>query len=86
MHQVRTKIIYCLGGPEMSIDSLMLGSIYSRVKELLRKLPLFILEEKWHRGHRHRGGEKGKHKGRTYLRKLQDFRLENPQGEGQTIY
>jgi hypothetical protein len=29
--------IYCLGVPEMSIDSPMLGSVYSCVKEPLRK-------------------------------------------------
>jgi hypothetical protein len=29
--------IYCLGVPEMSMDSLMLRSIYSHVKEPLRK-------------------------------------------------
>jgi hypothetical protein len=55
-------------------SSPMLGSIYSRVKEPLRKTlskykAINKEEEKRHRGHRHRGGEKGKHKGRTHLRK-----------------
>ena len=40
MRQTRDKeYIYCLGGPEMSMDSPMLGSVYSCVKELLRNTP-----------------------------------------------
>jgi hypothetical protein len=33
------KLIYCLGGPAMLKSSPMLGSVYSCVKELLRKSP-----------------------------------------------
>jgi hypothetical protein len=33
------NIIYCLGGPEMLKSSPMLGSVYSCIKELLRKTP-----------------------------------------------
>ena len=40
MRQMRVKeYIFALGGPEMSMDSPMLGSVYSRVKELLRITP-----------------------------------------------
>ena len=35
----RQRIYIRLGGPEMSMDSLMLGSVYSHVKELLRITP-----------------------------------------------
>jgi hypothetical protein len=54
-------------------SSLMLRSVYSHVKKLLRKTlskyKTINKKETRHRGHRHRGGDKGKHKGRTYLRK-----------------
>jgi hypothetical protein len=39
MRQERTKIIYSPWGPEMLKSSPMLGSVYSRVKEPLRKTP-----------------------------------------------
>ena len=66
----------------MSMDSPMPGSVYSHIKKLVGKLQVQAKnkEEKQHRGIRHRGGERGKHKGKTYPRKLQDFRLENPLG------
>jgi hypothetical protein len=42
----------------------MLGSVYSHVKEPLRNTPskykAINREEKRHRGHRHRGGKRGK--------------------------
>jgi hypothetical protein len=54
-------------------SSPMLGSMYSHVKEPLRKTPskykAINKRGKQHRGHRHRGGGERKHKGRTYLRK-----------------
>ena len=57
----------------MSIDSPMLGSVYSRVKEPLRNTPskyktINKEKETRHRGIGIGGGEKGKHKEETYLR------------------
>ena len=68
------NIIYSPWGPEMLKSSPMLSSIYSHVKKLLRKTPskykAINRKEKWHRGDIGiREGGKGKHKGRTYLRK-----------------
>jgi hypothetical protein len=53
-------------------SSPMLGSVYSRVKEPLRITPskyktYKIKRKRRHRGHRHRGGEKGNIR-ETYLR------------------
>ena len=60
----------------MSMDSPMLGSVYSRVEEPLRKSPSKYKTINKEKETRHRGigiGEggrgKGKHKGETYLRK-----------------
>ena len=60
-------------GPEMLKNSPMLGSVYSCIKELLRKTPskykAINRREKWHRGGIGIGEGKGKHKGKMYLRK-----------------
>ena len=57
----------------MSIDSPMLGSVYSRVKKPLRKSPSKYKAINKEKGMRHGGigigGGEGKHKGETYLRK-----------------
>ena len=58
----------------MSIDSPMLGSVYSRVKEPLRKSPSKYKTINKEKETRHRGigiGEGGREniKGKTYLRK-----------------
>ena len=69
----KANIIYCLGDPEMLKSSPMLGSVYSHVKELLRKTPSMYKTMNRRKSamgrHRHRGRGKGKHKGGMYLRK-----------------
>ena len=58
----RQRIYIALGGPEMSMDSPMLGSVYSHIKEPLRNTPskyrAINKREKRHRGICVGGGEK----------------------------
>jgi hypothetical protein len=61
---IRENNIYSPWGPEMLKSSLMLGSVYSRVKEPLRKTPskYKTINKK---GKRHRGIDIGEGKGKT---------------------
>jgi hypothetical protein len=67
-HTKERTIIILPGGPEMLKSSSMLRSVYSRIKELLRKtLSKYRLINKRKSGireHRHRGRERGKHRGK----------------------
>ena len=70
------------------MDSPIPGSVYGHIKKPLGKLQVQAKnkEEKWHRGIRHRGGEKGKHKGKDMPKKTPSLQAGESPGEGVQLY